>query len=63
MRATQRLAEENREQQDLIHTLLHRVDNLEASLQTLSEQRRQQLQQEKQRRGFFGGFLGPRAVA
>ncbi len=59
----QRLAEENREQQELIQSLLLRVDNLETSLHGMVEEARAKQQIRGQSgRGWFGGFLGPRAA-
>mmetsp|Transcript_23473 Transcript_23473/g.51528 ORF Transcript_23473/g.51528 Transcript_23473/m.51528 type:complete len:185 (+) Transcript_23473:144-698(+) len=57
-RERERLAQENREQQDLIHTLMDRVDTLERRMSELAEE----AQRMRQPKGWFGGFLGPRAI-
>jgi hypothetical protein len=65
----QRLAEENREQQDLIHQLLLRVDKLEEHLNEmaalrLEEEEARARQQAGKRGGFsWGGFFGPSAAS
>lgn len=50
----QRLVEENKEQQDMLVRLVQRLDDVEAALQAL--------QAERTRKGFLGGFIGPKAV-
>lgn len=50
----QRLIEENREQQEMLLSLVRRLDDVEAVVQ--------QLQAEKSRSSFFGGFIGPKGL-
>lgn len=50
----QRLIEENKEQQDMLVNLVQRLGDVEAALQELQAQR--------MRSSFFGGFLGPRGL-
>lgn len=52
--ASQRLIEENKQQQEMLVQLVQRLDALEATLQVL--------QQKQTTSSFFGGFLGPKAL-
>ncbi len=54
----QRLADENRHQQELIQSLLLRVDKLENAIQATLQQETQKM---RAKRG-WGGFFGPRGL-
>mmetsp|Transcript_31258 Transcript_31258/g.79716 ORF Transcript_31258/g.79716 Transcript_31258/m.79716 type:complete len:188 (-) Transcript_31258:359-922(-) len=53
----ERLARENREQTELIERLIFRVDKLEDLVRQREEEERRRVA----RKGWFGGFIGPRA--
>ena len=53
------LAQENREQTELIQRLIDRVDGLEQDLHSLLDEAARE--HARPRGGWFGGLLGPRA--
>jgi transcriptional regulator GlxA family with amidase domain len=53
-RRLQRLLEENIEQQRMLEQLVVRLDAVERALQAMQEQRN--------KKSMFGGFLGPRGL-
>jgi hypothetical protein len=50
----QRLVDENRQQQEMLVQLVQRLDDVEAALQAI--------QTERTRKGFLGGFIGPKGL-
>lgn len=46
--------DENRQQQEMLVQLVQRLDDVEAALQAI--------QMERTRKGFLGGFIGPKGL-